>query len=158
MNDQIDKLFGGRVRVRACGLCWQDNKLLLIDHKGITGGHFWAPPGGGVDFGNTIQDTLMNEFKDETGLTIKIGEFRFIGEFIHEPLHAVELYFDVTRIAGHLNLGFDPEMAESDQILADLRFMTFEEILDLPDHERHGMFRLFQTEKALKNASGYHKI
>lgn len=158
MNDQIDKLFGGRVRVRACGLCWEDDKLLLIDHKDITSGHFWAPPGGGVDFGRTIPDTLMNEFKDETGLTIKIGQFRFIGEFIQKPLHAVEVYFDVTRIAGHLNLGFDPEMAEPDQILAGLRFMTFEEILDLPDQERHGIFRLFRTEKELKNAYGYHKI
>ena len=158
MNDQIDKLFGGRVTVRVCGLCWEGDKLLLVDHKGISDGHFWAPPGGGVDFGRTILATLINEFRDETGLIIKPGEFRFIGEFINDPLHAIEVYFDVTRISGHLNLGVDPEMPESDQILNDLRFMTFEEIMNLPDRERHGLFRLFKTEKALKYASGYHKI
>ena len=158
MNEQIDKLFGGRVRVRVCGLCWAEDNLLMVNHKGLTNGDFWAPPGGGVDFGFTIYQTLVHEFQDETGLTIEPGKFRFIGEFINEPLHAVELFFDVVHISGELKEGFDPELPEYSQILSGNRFMSFREIMNLKRHERHGLFEIFQTPGALRNASGYHKI
>jgi len=158
MNDQIDKLFGRRVRVRACGLCWEEDKLLLVNHKGLTNGNFWAPPGGGVDFGKSVGETLIHEFKDETGLNIEPGEFRFICEFINEPLHAIEMYFDVKRLSGEMTLGTDPEMPVDTQILSDIQFMHFREILDLPILERHGLFTHFPSEKSLKSASGYWKI
>lgn len=158
MNAEIDKLFGGRVRVRACGLCWNNGKLLMVNHKGLTKGNFWAPPGGGVEFGRTVKEVLESEFREETGLIIEPGDFCFILEFIEEPLHAVELYFDVRSVSGQLKVGFDPEMSSKSQILADSRFMTFSEIIELPGHERHGLFELFETEKALKTASGFWKI
>ncbi|HEX5169773.1 MAG TPA: NUDIX domain-containing protein [Cyclobacteriaceae bacterium] len=158
MNEQIDKLFGGKVRVRACGLCWEDSRLLLVNHKDLTSGDFWAPPGGGVDFGESIGSTLMHEFRDETGLIVEPGEFRFVCEFINPPLHAIELFFDVMRISGQIKIGTDPEMPDSCQILSDIRYMKYDEILFLPANERHGLFNLFQNEKDLKMASGYHKI
>lgn len=158
MNGQIDKLFGGHVRVRACGLCWQDGKLLMVNHRGLSAGSFWAPPGGGVDFGQSIQDTLKHEFRDETGVTIEPGEFRFVGEFIKNPFHAIELYFDVKWVSGEPGVGYDPEMASEAQILIDSRFMDIPEIMALPAHERHGLFDVFGTEKSLKSASGHWKI
>jgi 8-oxo-dGTP diphosphatase len=158
MNDQIDKLFGGKVRVRACGLCWSDGKLLLVNLTGLTKGSFWAPPGGGVDFGKTIPETLVREFEEETGLNVEAGDLRFVNEFINEPLHAIELYFDVKLVSGHLKAGFDPELVDSEQMIKEIRFMDFNEIQALPLEERHGMFTLFGTEEAFKQASGYYKI
>jgi 8-oxo-dGTP diphosphatase len=158
MNEQIDKLFGGKVRVRACGLCWSKGKLLLVNHIGLTKGSFWAPPGGGVDFGVSIPETLIREFEEETGLKVKAGDLKFINEFIDEPLHAVELYFEVKLFSGDLKVGFDPELVDSEQIIKEIRFMDFDEIQALPREERHGMFSLFGTEEALKLASGYYKI
>jgi 8-oxo-dGTP diphosphatase len=158
MNAEIDKLFGGRVRVRVCGLCWEDEKLLMVNHKGLTDGNFWAPPGGGIDFGKTAADVLKSEFEDETGLVVESGDFRFIVEFINQPLHAIELYFDVKRISGELKIGHDPEMSAANQILSDTRFMAIKEILELPTQQRHGLFKPFNTEKSLKTATGFWKI
>jgi 8-oxo-dGTP diphosphatase len=158
MNEQIDKLFGGKVRVRACGLCWNRGKLLLVNHSGLTKGSFWAPPGGGVDFGKTIIETLISEFEEETGLNVRAGNLKFVNEFIDQPFHAIELYFEVKLLSGDLKVGFDPELAGSEQIIKEIRFMGFDEIQALPREERHGMFNLFGTEEALKVASGYYKI
>lgn len=158
MSDQIDKLFGWRVRVRACGLCWKNGKLLLVNHRGLTKGDFWAPPGGGVEFGKSIHETLKGEFLEETGLVVEPGEFRFVCEFIRETLHAVELFFDVTSLSGKLKVGTDPELPDESQILRDIRLMRYEEVVQLPANERHGLFTLFPTEKALRLASGCWKI
>lgn len=158
MNAEIDKLFGGRVRVRVCGLCWENESLLMVNHKGLTDGNFWAPPGGGIDFGKTAAEVLRSEFAEETGLVVESGDFRFAGEFINNPLHAIELFFDVKRISGELKVGQDPEMNAANQILYDTRFMTIEEIIELPATERHGLFNVFETAKSLKMATGFWKI
>lgn len=156
MHSEIGKIYGDRVRVRACGLCWRDsNSLLLINHKRLTKGDFWAPPGGGVEFGQTCPEALKREFEEETGLIVKVGKFLFVSEFIRPPLHAVELFFDVTIEGGELRKGFDPEMTAQHQIIEDIRFVPFENILRMPREERHGILSHFDSAGALKNARGY---
>src|SRR5687767_8644102 len=99
MDAELAKIYGNKVRVRACGICWKDDRLLLVNHKGITSSDFWAPPGGGVDFEESIETTLKKEFEEETGLIIKPGDFLFGCELIQKPIHAVELFFE-TQITG----------------------------------------------------------
>lgn len=159
MSSEIDKMFGGKVRVRACGLCWEGDSLLVVNHRGLNTQNRWlAPPGGGVDFGKTIEETLIHELKDETGLEIGVGSFLFACEFIKKPLHAIELFFEVKVIGGEVKTGFDPELRAEDQIIKEAGFMQFGEIITLSPKERHGLFELFNTEKSLKKASGYWKI
>ena len=159
MSSEIDKIFGSRVRIRACGLCWKAGSLLMVNHRGLNDSNrWWAPPGGGVEFGQTAEETLIREFKDETGLEIAIGRFVFACEFIKRPLHAIELFFEVKIVAGRPKKGFDPELTGGDQIIQEVGFMQFMEIMSLPSTERHGLFTLFTTEKSLKTASGYWKI
>src|SRR4051812_37815561 len=116
MNTEVAKLYGNKIRVRVCGLCLQDNKLLMINHSGITDKDFWAPPGGGLELGQTVAETLEREFKEETGLSVSTGEFRFGCEFIHAPLHAIELFFHTHYHSGEIKTGLDPEMRNEDQI------------------------------------------
>jgi len=101
------------VRVRACGLCWDGNKLLLVNHYGLYNHDFWAPPGGGVEFGQSTALNLEREFAEETGIAIQTGEFQFLFEFIYPPLHAIELYFNVVVRAGSPITGIDPEMGSN---------------------------------------------
>ena len=158
MASQIDKIYGNRVRVRVCGLCWQADALLLINHGGLTEGNFWAPPGGGVEFGQTAQQTLIREFREETGLIVAAGRFLVACEFIKKPFHAVELFFEVHIEGGRLKTGYDPEMKTEDQIIREAAFVEYAHILQTSETERHGLFNLFHTPESLKNASGYLKI
>ena len=77
MEPEITKIYGNKIRVRACGLCWQNGQLLMVNHKGITQTNFWAPPGGGLEFGESIEQRLKKEFSEETGLEISKGRFLF---------------------------------------------------------------------------------
>ena len=89
----IDK-FGERIRVRACGICIEASKILMVKHL-IVGkqDYLWAPPGGGMKFGESARECLKREFMEETGLDIRVGDFLFVNEFKDPPLHAIELFF-----------------------------------------------------------------
>lgn len=158
MDSEIIKKYGDRVRLRVCGLCWEQDQLLMVNHIGITPGSFWAPPGGGVEFNQTAQESLIREFKEETNLLVTIGQFKFACEFINKPLHAVELFFEVFKVSGKLMLGKDPESEADRQILQDVRWLNFDQIQAIPADERHGIFRLVQSVQGIKTLSGFYRI
>lgn len=144
--------------MRVCGLCTEGNKMLLVNHRGVYGHDFWAPPGGGVEFGLSAGENLIREFREETGLEVEVGEFRFGCEFIEPPLHAIELFFEVAAVHGILTIGRDPEMGDKTQVITDVKFFFFEEIDAMPENHKHGLFKLAKTAEKVSGLRGYLKI
>ena len=56
------------------GVCIQDGKVLLARHTYGAGKGMLIIPGGYVDFGETPEETLVREFQEETGVTVKAGK------------------------------------------------------------------------------------
>jgi 8-oxo-dGTP diphosphatase len=130
----VHRLYGNQIRIRVCGVCIEDGKILLLNHIGIReNSDFWCPPGGGLQFGETIEDCLKREFLEETNTEISVGKFLTVNEFVNPPLHAIELFYEVKIISGIPKKGIDPEMEE--QIISDLRWLGLEEILAKPEGE-----------------------
>ena len=112
-------MYEGKVRVRAVGLLFEDDRVLLLKHQGLgPEGYLWSPPGGGVDFGMSAADTLKKEFLEETSLEVEVGAFLFVNEHLDERHHAIELFFEVHRLSGAPTLGSDPE--SETQILTEI--------------------------------------
>lgn len=158
MSPKIPEIYTNRTRVRVCGLCWRGEKLLMVNHVGLTEGSFWSPPGGGVEFGETATDALTREFREETGIEVVPKTFQFVCEYIQHPLHAVELFFTADHLAGDVVKGNDPETDPENQLIRDVKYMSLEEILAVPADERHGVFKLVQTVGDLKSLAGFHRI
>ena len=155
MEPEIAKIYGNKVRVRACGICLDDDqRLLMVNHSSITPTNFWAPPGGGVEFGESIQDCLAKEFREETGLNITPSDFLFGCEYIQKPIHSIELFYIVTVNSGRLRTGSDPEI----QIIKDVRFMSADDLANIPAGELHGVFRLIDSPADLKSLRGFFRI
>src|SRR5688572_22092013 len=110
MDGEIAKIYGNRLRVRVCGLCWDGDSLLLANHSSVAGNNLWLPPGGGLEYGETLEKALKREFLEETGLEVTQLDFAFGCEFVKEPLHSVELFFNVAKNGGTLKTGYDPEI------------------------------------------------
>ncbi|MAL17074.1 MAG: NUDIX hydrolase [Balneola sp.] len=124
--------FSNRLRVRSCGILVEDEKVLLIElFSPVTNKWTWIPPGGGVDFGESLEDALIREFKEETNLQISVGKRLHVNEVIVGSIHAIEFYHLVKREGGALKLGSDPEMTPDQQILRDIGFFTKEELQEI---------------------------
>ena len=131
--------YSGKLRIRVCGVCQQDNQLLLVRHKpfALNQNGLWSLPGGGLQYGETLQMGLEREFREETGLQVAVGEFLFVHEFISLPLHALEMFFAVTIIGGVLTTGYDSELDPDNQLIAEVAFKSLAAIQKIPTNQLH---------------------
>ncbi|QDA61352.1 NUDIX domain-containing protein [Hymenobacter jejuensis] len=137
--------YTGQVRVRVCGMLVHEGALLLTAHRGMLADEqpFWSPPGGGWQFGETIQDCLKREFLEETGVKVTVGRFLHLHEFKNDTLQALELFFEVkledeTAIP---SLGSDPEHAADAQLLTELAFLTPRQLVGMSVLQLHPVLR-----------------
>jgi 8-oxo-dGTP diphosphatase len=150
-------MFQGKVRVRAVGLLIEDNRLLLLKHSGLgPQGFIWSPPGGGVEFGLSAEETVIKEFREETHLKISVERFLFVNEHRDRIHHAVELFFEVRKISGTPTLGSDPEINE--QILTEINYFTMEELRQLPSLAAHSILSGIDTIEDVLKLKGYYKF
>jgi 8-oxo-dGTP diphosphatase len=157
MGNEVQAFYGNRLRVRVCGICVKSDALLLVNHRGISTENFWAPPGGGIDFGESAAGCLAREISEETGLSVEIGNFLFACELIRPPLHAVELFFEVVATGGKIKSGIDPEPG-SPSIIQEVAFVPWNEIMALPNHQRHGIFKFLEHPSKITSLRGYFKV
>jgi len=153
MTPEIAEIYGNKVRLRVCGLCWEEASLLLIMHN-MGGNDFWAPPGGGVEYQETVKNALKREFLEEAGLDVEVGKFAFGCEFIKNPLHAMELFFEVKKVAGVLKSGYDPEL----QLIEKAKFLSWKEIKAIPEKSLHGIINKCADLDTFRQLRGFYSI
>lgn len=73
------------IRVRACVAVIAEGKILLVPHFNTDVGPIqWHIPGGGVEFGETLEQAAVREYNEETGLDVELGAL--VG--IHQQIKA----------------------------------------------------------------------
>ncbi len=154
MEKEIAGMYGNRLRVRVCGLLYAGEDLLLVNHRMRDQGNWWAPPGGGLEFGESLEHALQREYLEELSLHITVGPFAFGCEFMANALHAIELFFWISANDGSPALGHDPEL----NILQDARYMNSTTIARLDANERHGLFSYGTTKAELEQLRGFYRI
>jgi mutator protein MutT len=88
-------------RVIASVILKKENKILLIKEVLEDFKEHWIFPGGGVDFGETVEEAAKREIKEEINLDVEIKEFLGFKEIIRPQFdyHTLIFFF----IAEHLN-------------------------------------------------------
>lgn len=155
ISKEIESKFGHRLRSRVNGILIQNDKILMVKHLMGNGREFWSTPGGGMKYGMSAPDNLIREFYEETGLKIEVGDYLFVHEFLEPPLHAMEHFFEVKSTEGIAVLGKDPELSPSDQILAEIRWMSLEELHSLQKNSLHRIFWGIKSLSEVVLCKGY---
>lgn len=107
-----------------------DNRILMVrqDHPERT---VWMVPGGSIEEGESSAQAAVREVLEETGLEIETCGLIWHVEEVSERGQRFVNFFRAKVTGGELKLGTDPEFSEEDQVLAEIRFMTRDEVAEL---------------------------
>ena len=113
--------------VRAAGILIEDNKILIVKQD-VTKTRHWALPGGKLEFGETIEQCMIREMKEETGLDIVVKELLYITDRLHQSDHIVHIMLLVERIGGQLRS--DKELEKETEKITELAMVPVDELPD----------------------------
>ena len=91
------------------GIILYHKKILLIKRKNNPFKGLWALPGGFVNYGENVEDAVVREVKEETGLTTKTKAlFGVYSDPTRDPRgHAISIIYRLSTIGGKLKGGDD---------------------------------------------------
>jgi len=90
-------------RVRVAALILLDGKVVLVRHR-ARNSTYHLLPGGGVNYRETIEQALIREVDEETGLRLEVGRPVLINDTIDPGgnRHVVNLTFLATVVGGQV--------------------------------------------------------
>lgn len=135
-----------RPKVGVAVLIFQNGKLLLGKRKNSHGNGCWAPPGGHLEFGETIEDCARREAFEETGLELDNLKIVYFTNdiFQEENKHYITIYARGEIKSGLLEVK-EPDKCESwkwfdfDNLPTPL-FLSLQNLLSLNNH-----YKIFES-------------
>ena len=88
------KVDGQRFNYRAAGIMIENGHVLL--HKQVDDS-YWALPGGGIELGESSEETIVREMKEELGYDVEVERTVWMAETFFEhrgdAMHEVAFYY-----------------------------------------------------------------
>ena len=95
-----------KIGVRPCAVLIENKKVLVIHCN--YGEEFYLFPGGGVEPGETIEECVIRETYEETGIKTKILRLIYVNDYIEDRKtnkRVLNLFFLAKRIGGRIQQG-----------------------------------------------------
>ncbi|NND64532.1 MAG: NUDIX hydrolase [Gammaproteobacteria bacterium] len=112
-------------RVVVAGLLKRDNAYLLVSEKFSDGTEKWIVPGGGVEFGETLEEAVKREMHEELGVNVRVKQFIGFKEavFADHGYHTVIFFYQVES---------DDAPEKKEACIIDTSFVSASEAKKLP--------------------------
>ena len=115
MEGEIEK---AKPRVGVGVFVFKEGKVLLGKRKGAHGAGDWAPPGGHLEFGESVEECATRELAEETGLTaLSVQTGMWSNDVIDRSKHYITFFAVVDQFEGEPQL-LEPNKCEEWQWFA----------------------------------------
>lgn len=133
--------------IRVTGILIENDELLVVKQK-LSEQRTWSLPGGRAEQGETLEQALKREFKEETGLIVEVGKLLYICDVAASSNKVLHITFLVERKGGTITL---PTNEFDENPIHDVRFIP---IKDLTDYGFSGKFQQL-VEQDFPNRGNY---
>ena len=90
------------MQVRVTGILIEGEKLLLVKQK--VANRNWSLPGGRVENGETLEEAMIREMREETGLEVNIQKLLYVCDKPDTRPSLLHITFLLERIEGEITL------------------------------------------------------
>ena len=106
------------------------DEVLLVRHAKPDTDPYWVLPGGRLEPGETVPECAERELLEETGLHGTFEDVLFVGEFLREGRHTVDLFARVdVKSEAEARLGSDPEVEPgAEPTLREVRWVSLADL------------------------------
>ena len=112
-------------KVRATGVLIENNSLLLVKQK-LANNKNWSLPGGRVEPGETLEQALIREMKEETGLDVEPIRMLYVCDVAASGNTVLHITFLSRRVGGEITL---PTNEFDENPIHDVRFIPIDELI-----------------------------
>ena len=89
-------------RISAGAIVVREDQVLLVRHRGTDGRSYLVGPGGGVLSSEGIQQAVVREVWEETGLEVNLQKVLFVEDLLSQRHRIVKIWFLCNLIGGRL--------------------------------------------------------
>lgn len=113
-------------KVRATGILIEKGSLLLVKQK-LSNNKNWSLPGGRVEPGETLEQALIREMKEETGLDVEPIRMLYVCDVAASDNTVLHITFLTKRIGGEITL---PTNEFDENPIHDVQFIPIDELTE----------------------------
>ena len=85
-------------------MIFNEKNEILVQHHFTSRNDYYRLPGGGVNYREKLEDCVIREIREETGLDIKVGHLLWVRDFLEQfSGHSIEFFFLATISGGEFN-------------------------------------------------------
>jgi len=113
-------------QIRITGVLIEDRKLLIVKQK-VNPSREWSLPGGRVEAGEKLDEALIREIVEETGINTKVEKLLYICDKTNCAPPILHITFLLGKIDGEITL---PTNEFDENPISDVRYVDFSKLGD----------------------------
>ncbi|PIZ86291.1 hypothetical protein CO033_03175 [Candidatus Nomurabacteria bacterium CG_4_9_14_0_2_um_filter_32_10] len=96
-------IYGKKIKIKCRGIIFYEGKLLLVKHPGDV--ENYALPGGKLEYGEKILDTIKREILEEFGIKSEIGRLLYVNNYIEKDgINYIEFFFEIKNVKDFISI------------------------------------------------------
>jgi len=119
------------IKIRPTGMLIENDRILLIKQN-VTENRKWSLLGGALEINENIEQCLIRELKEETGLDVILKGLLYVTDRFDQNIHVVHMTFLIERMNKEPILlswkHFDEHISDSLENVREIRMVPVDEL------------------------------